>query len=97
MIQRIREFFFPSVRAERLDRIRRFESAETNRLNQAHWQNVGTDEDINKDLNASQGILRQRSTYEGANNPTVDGMINTDLVYLIGADCPKLQVQSENE
>jgi len=74
--------------------IRRFESAETNRLNKAHWQNA-TGQPINADLLADLETLRARAAYEAANNGTVEGVINTHAEDIVGRDGPNLQVESD--
>lgn len=75
--------------------IRRFEAAETNRLNRAHWQNA-TGQPINTDLLADLETLRARAAYEAANNGTVDGVIATHSEDVVGRDGPTLQVESED-
>ncbi len=75
--------------------LRRWEAAETNRLNQAHWQNV-TGNPINQDLLADLERLRTRCSYEAFNNGIVDGVINTHAEDIVGADGPTLQVLSDS-
>jgi lambda family phage portal protein len=79
--------------------LRRWEAAETNRLNQAHWAksaNLGLDT-INADLYLRLNMLRARSTFEAENNPYVAGVIETHQTDVVGKDGPKLQVQSDDE
>jgi len=75
--------------------LRRWEAAETNRLNRAHWQDV-TGQSINLDLLTRLETLRTRSEYEAANNGLVQGIINTHAQDIVGSDGPTLQVQSDD-
>jgi len=76
--------------------IRRWETADTNRLNRAHWATV-TGQTINEDLSERLETLRTRATYEAANNPIVEGVITTHAAHLVGPHGPTLQVQSDDE
>lgn len=75
---------------------RRFEAAETNRLNEAHWQ-WAQDESINVWLAAQLASLRSRSSYESKQNGMILGMIGTYADLIVGADGPTLQIQSDNK
>ncbi len=75
---------------------RRWEAAETTRLNQAHWQ-FAQDESINVWLASQLPTLRARATYESKQNGIVMGMIATHADVIVGPDGPSLQVQSDNE
>jgi capsid protein len=75
---------------------RRWEAAETTRLNQAHWQ-FAQDESINAWLSEQLPTLRARSTYEAKQNGILLGMLHTYADYLIGPDGPTLQVISDDE
>jgi len=75
---------------------RRWESAETNRLNQAHWL-WAQDESINAWLSEQLSTLRARSGYEAKQNGMVLGMLNTYTDILVGSDGPTLQVLSDDE
>jgi lambda family phage portal protein len=75
---------------------RSFESAETNRLNEAHWQNAD-DQSVNVWLQAQLPTIRSRSIYESRNNGMVQGVINTFTDDVVGPDGPTLQVQSDDE
>ncbi len=79
--------------------VRRWESAETNRLNRAHWQNAGLGDmsTINADLYEQLPMLRARCTYEAYNNPLVEGAIETHMTDVAGPDGPTMQVQSSSE
>lgn len=76
--------------------LRRWEAAETDRLNSAHWQ-AATGVGINQDLEADMESLRTRSIYEAANNPQVEGVIESHTIDLVGTDGPTLQVTSSRE
>ena len=75
--------------------LRRWDSAKSTRLNQAHWQSA-QGQTINTDLQSYLENLRTRSSYEAANNPHVEGVIFTHQVDVVGANGPALQVQSDN-
>lgn len=75
---------------------RRWEAAETTRLNQAHWL-YAQDESINAWLSEQLSTLRARSTYEAKQNGMVLGMINTYTDILVGSDGPMLQVISDDD
>lgn len=77
---------------------RRWESARTDRLNQAHWETAspaGTPIDV--DLAEQLPTLRQRSRHEYQNNPHVEGVVTTHAVDIVGPDGPTLEVQSDND
>ncbi len=78
------------------ERIRRWEAADTNRLNKAHWAGVYS-RSVNADLYRDLEILRTRAAYEAHNNPLVEGVISTHCVDLVGRDGPSLQVQTDDE
>lgn len=75
--------------------LRRFEGAETNRLNSAHWQNA-FGQPINSDLMQSLETLRARASYEEANNALVDGVITTHCEDVVGPSGPTLRVECES-
>jgi capsid protein len=75
---------------------RYFESAETTRLNQAHWF-MAQDESVNAWLAEHLSVIRARSAYEARQNGTVLGVINTHADDIVGPDGPTLQVISDNE
>lgn len=74
--------------------LRRWEAGETNRLNRAHWAKA-TGQPINLDLAGNLTTLRARCAFEAANNPIVEGVINTHAVDLIGEDGPTLQLLTD--
>lgn len=75
--------------------LRRWESAATNRLNSAHWQNVN-EQSINKDLGDWQTTLRSRAYFEMAQNPMLTGVVETYAASIAGPRGPNLQVHSDN-
>lgn len=98
----------PSVSIDRVERIasrlgvpmpateRRWDSAKTTRLNQAHWANANG-QPINADLNAWLSTLRQRCEYEVANNSLVEGMVNTYQLCVVGSEGPALSITTKDE
>lgn len=86
----------PATAPEPRGTLRRWEAADTDRLNQAHWENV-SGQSINADLYSDLETLRTRSAYEAANNPIVAGVIRTHAIDVVGAHGPTLAVQSDNE
>lgn len=76
-------------------RLRRFESAETHRLNEAHWQNAHG-QPINLDLLESLDTMRARTAYEEANNGLVAGVITTHAEDIVGPSGPTLRVESDD-
>jgi capsid protein len=75
---------------------RYFESAETNRLNQAHWLRAD-DVTVNVWLAAQLPTIRSRATYETRQNGIVQGIQNTYADDVVGPDGPTLQVISDDE
>lgn len=76
--------------------VRRWDAAITNRLNKAHWQ-YAHGNSINQDLASDLETLRARSNYEAANNPLVEGVINTHAIDVVGQEGPRLQVQTDDD
>lgn len=85
------------TRAEPFDvmSLRRWEAGKTTRINAGHWQQA-TGQTINLDLMGRLDTLRVRSEYEASANTTVQGVIHSYLVYLIGKQGPLLQVTSDD-
>lgn len=75
---------------------RYFESAETNRLNEAHWIRAD-DLPINVWLSQQLTTIRSRAIYESRQNGMVAGMINTHADDIVGQDGPTLQVLSDDD
>jgi lambda family phage portal protein len=73
---------------------RRWEAADTNRLNTAHWS-LTNDSPINVHLEQRLPTLRQRSAYEAANNPLIEGVICTHAADCVARGGPSLQIQTE--
>jgi capsid protein len=75
---------------------RRWEAAETTRLNQSMW--AGADgAPINSDIALDMPNLWARAAYEAQNNPTVEGVIETHATDIVGPGGPTLQVQSSGD
>ena len=75
--------------------LRRFESAETTRLNQSRWS-TANGAPINEDLAESLETARARAAYEAINNPTIEGVINTYVTDVVGKHGPTLQIKSSD-
>lgn len=75
---------------------RRWDGARTTRLNSAHWSRA-SGIPINAELSSWLLELRNRCEYEVANNPIVEGIVNTYAMDVVGPDGPVLHVTSENE
>jgi len=75
---------------------RSWESAETNRLNSAHWSKAD-DASINVWLQDQLETLRMRAIYESRNNGIMLGMQSTHADDIVGQDGPTLQVQSDDD
>lgn len=78
------------------DSTRRWESAKTTRLNQGHWARVNG-QPMNADLAAWLTDLRHRSEYELANNPVLEGMVNTYQLSVVGSEGPRLGVLTKDK
>lgn len=76
--------------------VRRWEAADTSRLNSAHWSRA-TGRPINEDLAGKLPNLRARCRYEAANNPIVSGIIKTYGLDWVGPDGPGLSIDSEDD
>jgi len=76
--------------------LRRWDSAETTRLNSAHWSRpIG--QSVNADLVSDLETIRTRAAYEVANNEDLEGVINTFATDIGGCNGPKLQIRSDNK
>lgn len=73
-----------------------FESADTDRLNEAHWQ-YANETPVNDDLGWQLPTMRIRSNHEANNNPTVEGLMLSHTLAVAGEDGPLLDLQGENE
>lgn len=76
--------------------LRRWESAQTNRMNEHQWTQTST-ESINFDLYTDYQTLVSRCRYERMNNPLVDGVCETFAIDVVGRKGPRLIVQTEND
>ena len=75
-------------------RLRRWEGAETTRLNRAHWQHA-FGRTINEDLYERLETLRIRCEHEVANDPILEGVVATWAGDVVGHG-PRVQVQSSD-
>jgi len=75
---------------------RHWETAETTRLNEAHWT-WARDNAINQWLTEHLSTLRARSIYESRQNGMVAGVIRTHADDVVGPDGPTLQIQSDDD
>jgi lambda family phage portal protein len=71
--------------------IRRWEAAETNRLNQSQWEKA-TGQSINADLASDLETLVTRANWELSRNSTLEGVVNTFCDDVVGENGPGLQV-----
>ncbi len=71
--------------------VRRWDGAATHRLNKDQFSAV-TGRTINEDLVGHLRTLVDRCTYEATTNPTIEGMIDTHCIDILGPDGPSLQV-----
>lgn len=75
----------------------RWGAAETSRLNKGHWSKAGNaDGSINNDLTGSLAELCRRCSFEVANNPMVEGVIDTWATDLVGSG-PTFQCNSSSK
>lgn len=73
-----------------------FESADLNRLNEAHWSNA-RDTPINDDLAALLPTMRTRANHEAWNNTSVEGLILQHSIAVAGDEGPLLDLEAESE
>lgn len=71
--------------------VRRWDGAATHRLNKAQFSGV-TGRTINEDLVSSLRTLIDRCSYVATTSGTIEGMIDTNCIDIIGEDGPSLQV-----
>lgn len=72
-----------------------FESADTDRLNEAHWS-VVDDSLINDILGYRLQTMRARSCHEYWNNPTIKGLVLSHTIAVVGEDSPLIDLQGQN-
>ena len=75
--------------------VRRWEAAQTDRLNAAQWSKAKSGS-INADSYKDLPTLRARAAYEAANNPILTGVIETHKTSIVGPDGPTLQALTED-
>lgn len=75
---------------------RRWEGADTNRLNRAHWSHA-FGRTINEDLYERLETLRIRCEYEVANDPILEGVLATVAGDVVGPEGPRVQVLSDDD
>ena len=73
---------------------RRWEAADTDRLNEAHWQPVTLN--MNDVLETQISELQARCRHEAANNAVIDAGIETQQTNAVGRTGPRLQVLTES-
>jgi len=71
--------------------VRRWDGAATHRLNKEQFAAV-TGRTINEDLVGHLRTLVDRCTYEATTNPTIEGMVDTHCIDILGPEGPSLQV-----
>lgn len=77
---------------------RHWESAETTRLNEAHWSYaIQSDRPLNDWLSDQLTTVRGRTIYESRQNGTISGMVSTLADDVVGPDGPTLEIQSDNQ
>ena len=67
--------------------IRRWDAAQTHRLNSAQFENV-TGRSINEDLEFSLPVLMSRCMAEATTNPVIEGIIDTHAIDVVGPNGP---------
>lgn len=74
-----------------------YELAETDRLNEAHWQNARFETPANSTLGMQLPTLRMRSLYESENNPVVEGLMLSHTLAVCGGTGPEVDLQGRDE
>lgn len=85
------------VREAKSETVRRWDAAQTHRLNTSHWSSARQGQHINDDLAGSLRVLQARCTYEASANPWVEGVITTHSIDLVTPSGPTLVVESSND
>jgi capsid protein len=73
----------------------RWDSKDTDRMNQAHWAKV-TGLPINAELAYASNWLRAQSEYEISSNPVMEGIVNSYCTDVVGPDGPSYRVTSSD-
>lgn len=76
---------------------RRFEAGGHDRDSAEHFGRVGYDRSLNEDLADDLPTMRSRCRDQAQNNALVRGAITTHKIDVVGAEGPRLDVQSSNE
>jgi len=76
--------------------LRRWDAAVTDRNNEAQWQDAHG-QPIDSDLAVDLPTLRARAQHEYHNNPTVEGVVTTHAIDVVGSHGPSLEVQSSDD
>jgi capsid protein len=74
---------------------RSWDAAETNRLNDAHWENASYD--VLTDLAMDLPEIQRRTRHEAINNSLIDGAIETQQTNVVSARGPALQVLTDDD
>ena len=72
-------------------KLRRWEAAQLSRLNSGHWQ-PATGASLNRDLVDRLGRLRAHADLELSINPDLEGIVNQNIIDVIGEEGPTLQL-----
>lgn len=70
---------------------RRYEAAETDRLNAAHWE-MANGQPINSDLATDLPTLQRRAWHEYQNNSNVEGVVTTHAIDIVGPEGPTIEI-----
>ncbi|MEM9367512.1 MAG: phage portal protein [Planctomycetota bacterium] len=76
--------------------LRRWEGAQTDRLNEAHWAGA-TGLPIDADLAIDLPNLRARAAHEYHNNPLIEGIVETHATDIVGPEGPTLEVLTDDD
>ncbi len=76
-------------------RFGRWDSKDTDRLNQAHWSKA-SGLPINAELAYASNWLRAQSEYEISSNPVMEGIVNSYCTDVVGPEGPSYRVTSSD-
>jgi len=76
-------------------RVGRWDSKNTDRMNQAHWSKT-TGLPINAELAYASNWLRAQAEYEISSNPVMEGMVNSHITDVVGPEGPSYRVTSSD-
>ena len=74
----------------------RWDSKNSDAMNQAHWAKV-TGLPINAELAYASNWLRSQAEYEISSNPVMEGIVNSYTVDVVGPEGPTYRVQSSDK